>query len=355
MSIPGDMSDGDLFAKKSPRIALVTGFTGQDGTFLTRLLLDKGYTVLGMTRRISTEPPVRVRGKFSFTDEIKSGQLVLVPGDLKDIKSLLAIFMNHRVDEVYNLAAQSDVHLSFSIPHETYDSNAVGVLNLLTAMDAIAPNTKLYHASTSELFGVNGGTQNENTPFAPASPYGEAKLAAYWSVRNWRNKGHFACNGILFNHESEIRGGDFVTQKIVRAVARRTVDPSFVLELGNIESRRDWGYAGDYVKAMYSMTQLRVSDDYVVATGVTRSIREFLEASLKTVGLSIEWRGLGSFEQGFVDGSVFVRINPKFYRPVEVPDLNGDATKARQSFGWEPTTTFDGLVGLMTENALSQL
>lgn len=336
------------------KIAFVTGYTGQDGTFLTEYLLGLNYEVIGLCRRISTEPPRRVRGRFDFHQAIKTGQLKLVSGDLCDTHSLLRIFKEHPgISEVYNLAAQSDVRVSFDQPEQTFQQNAIGVLNLITVMGLMAPEAKLYQASTSEMFGTNGGHQNEQTAFQPASPYGEAKLAAYWMVRNWRNRGHFAANGILFNHESEIRGGDFVTQKIVREVCHRELHPGVELQLGNLEARRDWGYAGDYVKAMHAMLQVEKPDDYVIATGETHSVREFVEMALEMVGRRITWTGEGLHEVGSVDGKVFVTINRDYYRPVEVDHLHGDATKARTLLNWSPTTTFPELVALMVKNQIS--
>lgn len=337
------------------KTALVTGYSGQDGTFLTRYLLDQGYMVIGMARRISTEPPHRVRGKFDFTKELDTGRLKLVSADLTDMHSLLAIFTDNLIEEVYNLAAQSDVRVSFDQPMLTFEQNALGVLNLISALEFAyehhGAKIKLYQASTSELFGTNSATdglQNEDTPFAPASPYGEAKLAAYWAVRNWRNRGNYACNGILFNHESEVRGGNFVTQKIAREVTHLFIHPEAAkLELGNLEARRDWGYAGDYVKAMHAMLQQPKADDYVIATGETHTVREFVEAALAAIDKTIEWKYSGADEQGFVDGRLFVTINPDYYRPVEVAHLHGDATKAREILGWEPTTKFADLVKLM--------
>lgn len=327
--------------------ALITGFTGQDGTFLARYLLDLGYIVTGITRRISTEPPTRVRGRFDFSKELREGQLRLVSADLTDLPSLLRVFRGMHFDEVYNLAAQSDVRVSFDQPVLTFEQNAIGVLNLLACLETNA-NTKLYHASTSELFGTNSadnGAQDENTPFQPASPYGEAKLAAYWAVRNWRNRGNFACNGILFNHESEIRGGNFVTQKIAREVCHLLIHPEAAeLQLGNLDARRDWGYAGDYIKAMHAMLQQPIADDFVIATGETHTVREFVEAALAGIDKTVDWQGEGLHEVGVVDGRVFVTINREYYRPVEVGHLHGNATKARETLHWQPEVSFEDLV-----------
>lgn len=334
--------------------ALITGFTGQDGTFLTRHLLDMGYEVIGLVRRVSTEPPHRTRGHFDFSKEFATNQLRLEIGDLCDMKSLLRIFSTYPIDEVYNLAAQSDVRLSFDLPEETYRANAFGVLNLINVMDLLVPKAKLYQASTSELYGHTGGRQDEKTPFAPASPYGEAKLAAYWAVANYRKRGRFACNGILFNHESEIRGGNFVTQKIVRAFVHLKVYGLGLLELGNLEAHRDWGYAGDYVEAMHRMLSAAQPDDYVVATGTTRSVREFVETVADLLKMDLHWAETldATRGAGFVNGERFIRIDPAFYRPVEVDHLHGDASKARAVLGWKPETSFEAMIDKMIQAEL---
>lgn len=339
--------------------ALVTGFSGQDGTFLTRLLLDKGYKVVGLVRRISTEPPYRVRGKFDFSKEIKDSRLVLEMGDLNSIDSILNILTKHKFDEVYNLAAQSDVRISFNQPELTAEINYFGVLNLVNALRRLQPGAKLYQASTSELFGTNpDAPQSERTPFAPASPYGVAKLAAHWTVVNYRFEGHFACCGILFNHESELRGGNFVTRKITRYFGRLAKmnedykgEEIVPLELGNLESKRDWGYAGDYVEAMWLMLQQNKPSDFVIGTGITHTVREFVEAAVKAIDATIEWRGEGVNEVGYIQSAAVVKINPEFYRPVEVHTLWADNQRARQNlgFGWEPKVTFEELVKIMVQ------
>jgi GDPmannose 4,6-dehydratase len=349
------------------KTALITGFTGQDGTFLTKLLIDKGYTVIGLVRRISTEPPHRVRGKFDFSKEIAAGQVILEIGDLNSIDSLIKIFKKHKIDEVYNLAAQSDVGLSFTLPELTAEINYLGVLNLINVIKHFAPDAKLYQASTSELYGQNTtAPQNEETPFHPASPYAVAKLAAHWAVINHRKEGHFAACGILFNHESEVRGGNFVTRKITKKVASwepffkkgqfwdlneliKIFDEKHHLQLGNLEARRDWGYAGDYVEAMYLMLQQDQPDDFVIGTGETHTVREFVEAAVRAIGKEIYWEGDGTGIIGRIDEVPVLRINPDFYRPVEVTLLRADPTKAMEKLGWKPKVTFEEVVKIMVE------
>lgn len=347
--------------------ALVTGFSGQDGSFLTSLLLSKGYVVVGLVRRISTEPPFRVRGRFDFTDDIASGQLILEMGDLNSVDSLNSLFAKHQFSEVYNLAAQSDVGISFNQPELTADVNYMGVLNLVNALRRFNPSARLYQASTSELFGRNSvAPQDENTPFMPASPYAVAKLAAHWTVVNYRNEGHFACNGILFNHESELRGGNFVTRKITKKVASwepffrkgeywdkneliKILDKKYHLELGNIDAKRDWGYAGDYVEAMWKMLQQDQPDDFVIGTGVTHTVREFVEASVRAIGKEIYWEGDGKSVVGRIDEVPVLRINETFYRPVEVNILLANPSRAKEKLGWTPKVDFAELVKIMVE------
>lgn len=351
------------------KTALITGYTGQDGTFLTKLLLDKGYTVVGLVRRISTEPPRRVRGKFDFSDAIDSGRLILEDGDLQSMSSLNRILGSYMPQEIYNLAWQSHVGLSFKIP-EVSLHDYEGYVNLITAVEAqpadYAKRVRIYQASTSEMYGDfykedDQISMMETTPLRPVSPYGIAKTAAHHYGQMKRGQGLFISNGILFNHESEIRGGDFVTQKIARgAVAwergyeSATVDKQPpVLELGNLNSGRDWGYAGDYVKLMHAMLQADAPDDFVIATGRTRTVREFVEAAFTALGRSIEWRGELEHEEGWVEGILAVRINPKFYRPNDVNYLNGASDKAYQTLGWAPETDFETMVKIMVEAAES--
>lgn len=331
------------------KTALVTGFSGQDGTFLTRLLLDKGYKVVGLVRRISTEPPYRVRGKFDFTKELESGKLVLEAGDLLSPASLNRIIQRHDPDEVYNLAAQSDVAISFKEPESTMQADFIGLVNLVTALQSDGDYWKLYQASTSEMFGdkPNGTLLDKDTPLTPNSPYAIAKTAAHHYMRMKRKEGLFCANGILFNHESEIRGGNFVTQKIARGVVewQRT---GKALELGNLNAIRDWGYAGDYVEAMWAILQQDKPDDYVIGTGESHTVREFVEAAFAAVNLTVEWNGHEDVnEAGFVNGREAVKINPDFYRPVDVNFLQASPTEIE---GWLPRVTFQELVTLMVNN-----
>lgn len=331
------------------KTALVTGFTGQDGTFLTRLLLDKGYKVVGLVRRVSTEPPTRIRGRFDFTAELKSGQLILEMGDLLSVDSLIRIIKTHQPSEIYNLAAQSDVHVSFMQPEFSVESTFMGVVNLITALEAVnRADWRMYQASTSEMFGDQTEAMDENTIFLPNSPYAIAKAAAHHYCRYKRQSGRFISCGILFNHESEIRGGNFVTQKIARAVIEWERDRA-VVELGNLDSVRDWGYAGDYVHAMWLMLQHNEPDDFVIGTGVTHTVREFVEAALRARNLTIDWQGEGKFTKGFINGTLFAVVSDKYWRPVDVRYLKADNTKARDVLAWSPQVSFDHLVQLMVE------
>jgi GDPmannose 4,6-dehydratase len=333
------------------KTALVTGFSGQDGTFLTRLLLDKGYKVVGMVRRVSTEPPYRVRGKFDFTPHIEDGSLVLEVGDLLSPKSLHYIINKHEPDEVYNLAAQSDVAISFKQPEFTIEADFMGVVNLITALDNYSTTWKLYQASTSEMFGdkPHGTALDKATPLTPNSPYAIAKMAAHNYMQMKRREGRFAACGILFNHESEIRGGNFVTQKIVRG-AVEWQHTAKVLELGNLDSVRDWGYAGDYVMAMWAILQQSEPSDYVIGTGESHTVREFVENAFAALNLNIIWNGHeGENEQGYINGVLAVTINPEFYRPVDVTYLHASPTEIP---GWKPMVTFQELVRLMVEAQL---
>lgn len=344
------------------KTALITGFTGQDGTFLTDLLLNKGYKVVGLVRRVSSEPPHRIRGKYNFSDYIDESDLVLEMGDLLSVDSLVNIIKKHQPDEIYNLAAQSDVHVSFRQPEFTIEANFIGVVNLFTALEAVSTKQwRLYQASTSEMFGDVqpndrlGPRLNEATPFNPNSPYSIAKTAAHYYCHTKRAQGRFVSCGILFNHESEIRGGNFVTQKIAKYIADYPISGSTMhpLELGNIDSVRDWGYAGDYVEAMWMMLQQKEPDDFVVATGYSHSVREFIEEALKARDWSIEWHGFGLETQGFVNGNLFITVSEKYWRPVDVRFLTGDAFKARELLAWEPTLTFQDLAKLMVAAQMS--
>lgn len=331
----------------SQKTAFVTGFTGQDGTFLTELLLAKGYKVVALVRRVSTEPPHRIRGKFNFEQSIRDGQLILEMGDLLSVDSLIRIIKTHQPDEVYNLAAQSDVHISFMQPEFSIDATFMGVVNLITALEAVGGNNwRMYQASTSEMFGDQKAEMDEHTNFMPNSPYAIAKAAAHYYCQYKRTQGRFIACGILFNHESEIRGANFVTQKIARAVIDFERDKA-VVELGNLDSVRDWGYAGDYVRAMWQMLQQSEPDDFVIGTGITHTVREFVEAALRARHLEVDWQGEGQFAKGFVNGTLFAVVSEKYWRPVDVRYLKANNTKARDVLGWAPEVGFDRLVEIM--------
>jgi GDPmannose 4,6-dehydratase len=314
--------------------ALVTGITGQDGSYLSELLLARGYEVVGMVRRTSTINFDRIR---DFQDRIE-----IVQGDLLDQVSLINILQEHRPDEVYNLAAQSFVPTSFQQPVLTGEFTALGVTRMLDAIRIVDPKIRFYQASSSEMFGkVHEVPQRETTPFHPRSPYGVAKVYGHWITINYRESYNlFACSGILFNHESPRRGLEFVTHKITHAVARIKLGLAHELRLGNLDARRDWGYAPDYVHAMWLMLQHDHADDYVIATGETHSVREFCQVAFDTVGL---------------DWEQYVVIDPRFYRPAEVDLLVGDPTKAGRILHWEPTVTFQQLVRIMVDADLAAL
>lgn len=329
------------------KTAFITGFTGQDGSFLTELLLSKGYKVVGLVRRVSTEPPIRQRGRFNFQDAIKEGQLVLEQGDLISTDSLIRIIKTHKPDEIYNLAAQSDVHISFMQPEFSVQSTFLGVVNLITALEAVGgDNWKMYQASTSEMFGDQKSAMDENTTFLPNSPYSISKAAAHYYCQYKRKSGRFIACGILFNHESEIRGGNFVTQKIARAVIEFEQTAKSV-ELGNLDSVRDWGYAGDYVRAMWLMLQQDYPDDFVIGTGEVHTIREFVEAAALVRNMKIDWEGEGKNTVGRINGHIFCVVSDKFWRPVDVRYLHADNKKAIQTLDWNPNVTFEQLVTIM--------
>lgn len=330
------------------KTAFITGFTGQDGTFLTKLLLDKGYRVVGLTRRISTEPPRRVRGKFDFSKELAIDRLVLEDGDLLSVSSLNRIIQQYQPDEIYNLAWQSHVGLSFKTP-EVSLRDYEGYVNLVTAVEAHGNHARIYQASTSEMFGDRDElTQlSELTPLKPNSPYAIAKTAAHHYGVMKRGQGMFISNGILFNHESEIRGEDFVTQKIARGVANwaKTGEP---IRLGNLEAKRDWGYAADYVEGMWRMLQHDTPADFVLATGQAHSIRMFAVLAFRVAGYELESNGHEGVDEVLsVKGKPAIVIDPKFYRPNEVGYLLGDFTKARSELHWKPQHNFESLVKLM--------
>jgi GDPmannose 4,6-dehydratase len=326
-----------------PKIALITGITGQDGAYLAQFLLSKDYIVYGAYRRTSSLNFWRVK-ELGVENH---PNLKLVEYDLTDLGGTISLIDKIHPDEIYNLAAQSFVGVSFDQPVTTTQINALGALHLLEAIRIVNKKIRFYQASTSEMFGkVQEVPQTEKTPFYPRSPYGVAKLGAHWLVKNYRESyGIFACAGILFNHESPRRGVHFVTQKIVKALAR---DPPYV-ELGNLDAKRDWGHADDYIKAMWLMLQQDHSDDFVVATGEQHSVREFVELVAKRRGLTITWSGSGPCEIGVdQDNRIIVKVNPEFYRPCEVETLIGDSSKIR-GIGWTPEYSFEGLVENMCE------
>lgn len=335
--------------------ALITGITGQDGSYLAEFLLDKGYEVHGLVRRSSVHGTERI-------DHLLADDLItLHDGDLSDSTSIVRVVSSVQPDEVYNLAAQSHVGVSFDAAEYTGDVDALGVLRILEAVHMLGldKTCKIYQASTSELCGkVEEVPQNEDTPFHPFSPYAVAKQYGFWMVKEYRDAyGMFACNGILFNHESERRGENFVTRKITKAAARISLGLQDHLELGNLDSLRDWGYAKDYVECMWMILQHDVPDDFVIATGVQHSVREFVEWSFAHVGIELDWEGEGVDEKGYdrATGKMLVCVNPAFYRPTDVVDLWGDPTKAKTVLGWDPQkTTCEELCRIMVEHDLEQ-
>lgn len=332
--------------------ALITGITGQDGSYLAELLLEKGYEVYGLVRRSSSFNTSRI--DHILEDEHHKGvKLFRAYGDLSDASSLSRLLEKERPDEIYNLGAQSHVRISFDIPEYTSDVDALGVLRLLDALKETQLGAKFYQASSSEMFGkVQEIPQKETTPFYPRSPYGCAKVYGYWITKNYRESYNlFACNGILFNHESPRRGDNFVTKKITKGLVRIKLELDNCLYLGNLDAKRDWGYAKDYVEAMWAMLQAKKPDDYVIATGETHSVREFVEAAGKILDFDIKWKGEGVDEVGFDSktGKTLIKIDPDYFRPAEVDLLIGDASKAKKNLGWEPKTKFKALVKIMVD------
>ncbi len=320
------------------KTAIVTGILGQDGPYLAKLLLSKDYKVYGMIRRYS-KPNFENLSYLDIEDKIE-----YVTGDMTDESSLMNLVKSIRPDEIYNLAAQSFVGSSWDLAKFTTEANGLGVLYLLTAIKHFSPTTKFYQAATSEMFGLGNvdGWQDEKTPFHPRSPYGVSKVYAYWMTVNFRESySLYACNGILFNHESPLRGIEFVTRKITDGVAKIKLGLAQELRLGNMDSKRDWGFAGDYVEAMYAMMQQEEADDYVIGTGENHSVREFVEMAFKAVDIA--------------DWETFVTIDPRFMRPAEVPDLKARADKAREKLGWQPKIGFEELVKMMVEADLKRL
>ncbi len=341
--------------------ALITGITGQDGSYLAELLLSKHYEVHGLVRRSSAFNTGRI--DHIYTDpHIPGTRLFLHYGDLSDSGQLSNLIYNIRPEEIYHLGAQSHVKVSFDMPEYTGDITALGTTRLLDSIRRSGLKARFYQASSSELFGASPPPQNENTPFYPRSPYAAAKIYAYWMTVNYR-EGYkmFACNGILFNHESPRRGETFVTRKITRALANMLAGKQRRLYLGNIESKRDWGFAPEYVEMMWLMLQQDRPEDYVVGTGESHSVKEFLDQAFNYVGIEIEWKGEGVGRKGIIRsltsaltstlsvGDTLIEIDPKYFRPTEVDFLKADITKAREKLGWEPRTTFDELVKIMVD------
>lgn len=326
--------------------ALITGVNGQDGSYLAELLLEKGYNVYGIMRR-------KAVADYGNVEHLKD-KIHFIYADMIDVVSLINAMRISQADEVYNLAAQSFVGTSWDQPVATAEIDAIGVTNMLEAIRTVKPSCRFYQASTSEMFGlVQEIPQKETTPFYPRSPYGVAKLYGHWITKNYRESfGMYACSGILFNHESERRGKEFVTRKITDAVARIKQGVQDCLELGNLDSKRDWGHSKDYVYAMWLMLQQEEPDDYVVATNETRTVREFVETAFAKVGITVEWSGTGVDEVGkdAATGKVIVRVNKDFFRPAEVDILIGDPTKAEAKLGWVRQVSFDELVDRMVKN-----
>ncbi len=341
------------------KVALITGITGQDGAYLAEFLLEKGYVVHGIKRRASSFNTSRIDHLYSDIHEHR-GNFFLHYGDLTDSTNLIRVIQEIQPDEIYNLGAQSHVHVSFETPEYTANSDAVGVLRILEALRILGmlEKTRFYQASTSELYGlVQEIPQSEKTPFYPRSPYGVAKLYGYWITVNYRESYKlFACNGILFNHESPLRGETFVTRKITQAAAKISLGLQECLYIGNPNAKRDWGYAKDYVEAMWLMLQSDQPDDYVVATGEVHSVREFATETFARLNMLLTWSGEGEHETA-VDvksGKTVIRIDPRYYRPAEVDLLIGDATKIKEALGWQPKVSFSSLVDIMVEADLAE-
>lgn len=334
------------------RTALITGITGQDGSYLAEFLVKKGYEVFGLIRRSSTDPFLRIESL------VLSRQIRLINGNLRDSATIREAVKISRPDEIYNLAAQSDVGISFNCPDETWEVNYHGVGRLVNTAMEHNPNVKIYQASTSEMFGSTPPPQNEQSSFRPVSPYGKAKLRAHEDyVLGYREKrGLFICSGILFNHESPRRGKHFVTRKITHSLAKIKLGLQDCLELGNLQAGRDWGFAGDYVRAMWLMLQRPNPDDFVVATGVSHTVEEFVEFAAQFLGIRITWLGEGVDRMGYDENRrIIVKVNPDFFRPNEVNHLLGNTDKSREILGWRPEVSFKDLVKMMVESDLSEL
>ena len=338
------------------KVALITGVTGQDGSYLAEFLLSKGYIVHGIKRRSSLFNTNRIDHLYQ-DPHVKDRRFILHHGDMTDSSSMIRIIQQTQPDEIYNLAAQSHVAVSFHEPEYTANSDALGPLRVLEAIRILGleKKTRFYQASTSELYGlVQEIPQKETTPFYPRSPYAVAKLYAYWITVNYREAyGMYACNGILFNHESPLRGETFVTRKITRALARIKLGLQNCLYLGNLDALRDWGHAKDYVEMQWLMLQQESPEDFVIATGVQYSVRDFVNAAAAEIGMTIRWEGQGADEKGYDEtGNCIVAVDPLYFRPAEVETLLGDATKAKQKLGWEPKITFKELVAEMMREDL---
>jgi len=343
---------------KKPKVALVTGITGQDGAYLAESLLDKGYVVHGIKRRTSLFNTDRIDHLYQ-DPHVSDRRFFLHHGDMTDASSLVHITQQVQPDEIYNLAAQSHVAVSFEEPEYTADADALGALRLLEAIRILGlkDKTRFYQASTSELYGLARETpQSEKTPFHPRSPYGVAKLYSYWITVNYREAyGLFACNGILFNHESPVRGETFVSRKITRALTRIKLGLQDCLYLGNLEARRDWGHARDYVEAQWLMLQQAEPEDFVIASGEQHSVRDFVNAAAKELDIRISWKGKGKDEQGYDQKNRrIVAVDPRYFRPAEVDSLLGDASKARQKLGWAPKVRYAELVAEMVREDLKE-
>ncbi len=345
--------------RKMAKTALITGITGQDGSYLAEFLLEKGYEVYGLFRRGSTNTSERIAHLLEEKAR-ENKKLNLVYGDMTDSMNLVRLILQIKPHEIYNLAAQSHVAVSFEEPEYTANADGIGVLRILEAVRiaGLTKTTRIYQASTSELYGkVAEIPQKETTPFHPRSPYAVAKLYGYWMTKHYREAyGMYAVNGILFNHESERRGETFVTRKITLGVANILAGKQKKLLLGNLNAKRDWGYAKDYVECMWMMLQQEVAEDFVIATGETRTVREFVTAAFKTAGIEIQWEGEGIEEKGVdkATGNVLVEVSPEFFRPAEVDLLLGDPTKAKTVLGWNPRkTSFEELVNIMTQHDIA--
>ena len=341
------------------KTALITGITGQDGAYLAELLLAKGYTVHGLKRRSSSFNTARIDHLYEDPHE-KGRRLILHYGDLTDATNLIRVVQDTQPDEIYNLAAQSHVKVSFETPEYTANADGIGTLRLLEAVRILGleAKTRFYQASTSELYGAAPAPQSETTPFLPQSPYATAKLYAYWITRNYRDAyGLHASNGILFNHESPLRGETFVTRKITRAVAAIELGLQDKLWIGNLDALRDWGHAKDYVEGMWRIVQHETADDWVLATGEAHTVREFITHAFAETGKTIRWQGKDEAETGIdqATGRTLIKVDPRYFRPLEVHHLLGDPTKAREQLGWQATTRFGDLVKEMVQADLASL